>query len=322
MSYWEFSSENLPATERDNAFRHVYSTIANMDIQPRLGPSPLIKVNSQILPDLNAHKVTMSPHSSQRTHSQAAKESSDLMSLIIPIDGRVNVTLGKDTTISCMPGDGLLMPNDAVYQVQTSETLSIAVTTVPIKLIYPRVKDLESCFLKRITRESTPELSLLLNYATLLAQLKNKLSQTTTSVTAQHIYDLITLIAGSRIEESMLAKQRGAKAARFKLIKQDIDNHITDNDLSISQVAFRNGVSPQYIRSMFHDLETKFSDYVNEIRLQLAYTQLCNSSYNHLSISELALNVGFDNLSWFNRLFKKRFGLSPSEVRVHQIYLL
>lgn len=152
----------------------------------------------------------------------------------------------------------------------------------------------------------------------MLAHLKDKLSEITTSVTTQHIYDLITLIVKSKIDGLILAKQKGAKAARFKLIKEDLVNHLCDNNLSIKQVALRNGISPQYVRSMFHEIETKFSDYINETRLQLVYTQLCNPSYNHLRISEIALNVGFENLSWFNRLFKKRFGWPPSEVRANQ----
>ncbi|MGZ0018207.1 helix-turn-helix domain-containing protein [Nitrosomonas sp. wSCUT-2] len=54
---------------------------------------------------------------------------------------------------------------------------------------------------------------------------------------------------------------------------------------------------------------------VTGLRLEQTYRFLCNPSHIDRSISTLAFDMGFNNISWFNRIFKQRYGLTPSEVR-------
>lgn len=53
-------------------------------------------------------------------------------------------------------------------------------------------------------------------------------------------------------------------------------------------------------------------EYINSYRLSKSLEQLENSS---LSVTEIALENGFNNISYFNRQFKKRFGITPKEYR-------
>ena len=55
-----------------------------------------------------------------------------------------------------------------------------------------------------------------------------------------------------------------------------------------------------------------FIDYLNEYRLTMASRLLLSSDS---LILDIAAEVGFDNLSYFNRLFKKRFQQSPRDYR-------
>ena len=53
---------------------------------------------------------------------------------------------------------------------------------------------------------------------------------------------------------------------------------------------------------------TTFTEYLNDYRLTMASRLLISSE---ASILDIAAEVGFDNLSYFNRLFKKRFYVTP-----------
>ena len=66
--------------------------------------------------------------------------------------------------------------------------------------------------------------------------------------------------------------------------------------------------------SRFFKLHTgkNLSDYIIEIRLGFASRALVDTSR---SISEISFDCGFNNLSNFNRIFKKKKGCSPSEFR-------
>jgi AraC-like DNA-binding protein len=55
-----------------------------------------------------------------------------------------------------------------------------------------------------------------------------------------------------------------------------------------------------------------FTSYLNTYRLTMAARLLLQSDDTVLSI---ATEVGFDNLSYFNRVFKKQYHTTPSEFR-------
>lgn len=52
-------------------------------------------------------------------------------------------------------------------------------------------------------------------------------------------------------------------------------------------------------------------EYLNDYRLRCAREKLLTT---HSMISEIALSVGFDSVGYFNRLFKREFGMTPREM--------
>lgn len=56
-----------------------------------------------------------------------------------------------------------------------------------------------------------------------------------------------------------------------------------------------------------------FSDYINSLRLEKA-VELLKQTNN--DIAEIAYSVGFNNVTYFNRLFKQKYGCSPKNMRV------
>lgn len=57
---------------------------------------------------------------------------------------------------------------------------------------------------------------------------------------------------------------------------------------------------------------TTLSEYVNDVRLEMAVEKLLNTDCN---VGEIAADCGFQNVTYFNRLFKSRYKLSPREMR-------
>lgn len=56
-----------------------------------------------------------------------------------------------------------------------------------------------------------------------------------------------------------------------------------------------------------------FSEYLNYMRLEQTKDKLCHHT-DH-SIAEIAMDSGFQSVTYFNRLFKRRYGCSPKEIR-------
>ena len=57
---------------------------------------------------------------------------------------------------------------------------------------------------------------------------------------------------------------------------------------------------------------TGFIDYLNDYRLTMAERLLHTSD---APVIEIAQQSGFDNLSYFNRIFKRKYGQSPGKMR-------
>lgn len=62
-------------------------------------------------------------------------------------------------------------------------------------------------------------------------------------------------------------------------------------------------------------LNKNFSDFVNEFRVVEASKMLTNPDCQHLTISSIAYDAGFNSLSTFNKAFKKKFDTTPSQYR-------
>lgn len=85
------------------------------------------------------------------------------------------------------------------------------------------------------------------------------------------------------------------------------------DDLRLPALADMAGMSPSAF-SRFFKMHTSrnLSDYIIDIRLGYASRMLVDTVK---SISEICYDCGFNNLSNFNRIFKKKKGCSPSDFR-------
>ncbi|MBR1461904.1 MAG: helix-turn-helix domain-containing protein [Prevotella sp.] len=99
---------------------------------------------------------------------------------------------------------------------------------------------------------------------------------------------------------------------RILKVKNFIAKNYMD-EMRLAQLADIAGMSPSAF-SRFFKLHTgrNLSEYIIDIRLGYASRLLVDTSR---SISEISFDCGFNNLSNFNRIFKRKKGCAPSEFR-------
>lgn len=132
---------------------------------------------------------------------------------------------------------------------------------------------------------------------------------------ALHIHDLVALACGVTRDACELIEQRGKRAARFAAVKVDILANITHRNLSIDALAARHGISPRYIGALFAGAGTTFTNFVLEQRLAHAHRLVADRRFIHRTICSIAYDSGFGDLSYFNNAFRRRYGVTPSDVR-------
>jgi AraC-like DNA-binding protein len=129
-----------------------------------------------------------------------------------------------------------------------------------------------------------------------------------------HIHDLVALAVGECVPlgESSASP---VVAARHSAVLDHIATHFQDPELSLEIVARCQGISPRYLQRLMTSSGSSFTGCVNELRLQRAFKLLTEPHTSTQRISDIALEVGFSDVSHFNRLFRTRFGNSPRAAR-------
>ena len=132
---------------------------------------------------------------------------------------------------------------------------------------------------------------------------------------AAHLTELIALSLDPASAAAPPASLGGVRAARLAAVKADIGRHLSDGTLSAAALAARHRISVRYLHKLFEDEELTYSQYVLSQRLALARRRLRHPGFATRTISSIASDAGFGDLSYFNRAFRRWYGITPSEAR-------
>lgn len=161
----------------------------------------------------------------------------------------------------------------------------------------------------------TPQWRLMLAYARAIHAEAALLPAADLEQCGAHLQDLVLLAIGADRDAEQIARGRGARVARLRAIRTDIERNLTSPDLAPGWIAARHGISPRYLRSLFADEGTSFSDHVMRRRLMLAHGRLSDPALFGVPVSRIASEAGFGDLSWFNQRFRQAFGRTPTDIR-------
>ena len=110
--------------------------------------------------------------------------------------------------------------------------------------------------------------------------------------------------AGEQINKSQRQKLKDV----LSYIRKNIDKNIT-----LEELAQVSGMSPRYFCRVFKSMTGRTPiEYVNYYRIETASQMLITTGE---SVTDIALNCGFNDMSYFSKMFKKLKGISPSKFR-------
>jgi AraC-like DNA-binding protein len=129
---------------------------------------------------------------------------------------------------------------------------------------------------------------------------------------ASHLLDLASLGLGARGDVAAASQRGGLRAVRLKAVLMILERRFTEPDFSAQKLAAEAGLSERYVNELLYEAGAGFTARLNELRVRKAADLLAHSERR---ISDVAFECGFNDLSYFNRCFRRRFGLTPTAAR-------
>jgi AraC-like DNA-binding protein len=285
--------------------------VMSLDIDPLRDASSFhADITLRVMPGLVFSEGT---HAGMRyDRSSSMIDSDDLVLSVVKEGQHVVRQFGREFAVSA--GEAVLTTSADPGVSFNHATERLVLFRIPQDRIKPLVGDFGGALVQRIDR-SIPALQMLLGYSAVLASLPSEAPPDLQHLMATHVCDLIALTLGATRDAAQTAAGRGVRAARLSAIKRDIAENIGRRDLTAEGVAAKQGISAGYLRKLFEAEGTNFTDFVRRQRILRAHRLLTDPRFASSKISAIAYDVGFSDLSYFNRVFRQHYGCTPSEAR-------
>jgi AraC-like DNA-binding protein len=305
------STDHLPARDSAEILRETYGrTVLRAEIEP-LGDEPCrFDMTLFAMPGLGVASGACSPLHVHRTPELI--DNDDLVLLVALDGGTVMKHRGREELID--GGRALLMSNDEVGLNRMQSSFRCLNLSMSRTLLAPLIGDLSTILMQPI-RPDIEALRLLASYVGAVEEMPATATPELRHRVVAHIYDLTALAVGATRDTAEIARARGVRAARLRAIKADIAGNAGAQHLSPESIARRHRLSERYVRKLFEMEGMSLTEFMLGQRLARAHGMLTDRRLAGRTITEIALEAGFNDLSYFNRTFRRRYSATPSDVR-------
>ena len=210
-----------------------------------------------------------------------------------------------------------LQPNDMTvydatkpHRIQSSYGFSKLLVSIPCSIMRDKMAGVEHCTALKVSGQMGRGAVATHFIQSAAYQVANMPVDNFDALSEQSL-DLLTLAFTSvRPQHFNLCRSRSIS---LKIVKDFIASYLTNPQLDTAMIAAGTRFSARYINDLFKDEHTSLMRYVWSCRLEKCYKEIL--VLNNYSVSTFAFKWGFNDMSHFSRAFKKRFDLSPSDLK-------
>jgi AraC-like DNA-binding protein len=313
VSILKVSTSDIPESERVTTLREFYRRgVVRAEIDAKEGQSFEARFISHALPEAQLLIGTLFGARLVRT-KQLIVDGDDSLALIVNRSGAIGISArGRDLLLQ--PGEAALTSAEDVMTLERLSAGDCLSLRVPRRVLAPMIVDVDDAVM-RLTPEGSAGVGLLVDYAVALVREEALAMPALRRLAVGHLHDLLALVLDPTNEALEVAGRRGVRAARLRKAKFLIVNNCWRQDLSVTSVAQELGVTPRYLQRLFEADGKTFSSFLIEQRLKRAHRMLREPEFAERPVSSIAYDVGFGDLSYFNRSFRRAYGATPSDVR-------
>ena len=212
------------------------------------------------------------------------------------------------------PGDIIIINSGAMHGIYSDKGISYHCIIISESFLEENCLDSEKCTFEKIIRSKETE-QIYLDTVAAIEQYTNVPSPLNTAIMRKNILALaIELHANHLISEDSYLKNTSRNHDYIKKAITFISDNFT-RELSLDEISDYVGVSKYHLAREFKKFtgQTPIT-YINILRCKKA--QMC--IFEGMTVTETAMECGFESLSYFSRTYKKIMGKAPSFKTKHK----
>ena len=302
------------STQADRPFGSWADNLADafVQLEPcKISDAPFCGAISKAdLAPIHISRVTATPHSVLRQRAHIAKGASNFYFLNLQLDG-LSCSVQRGHEQICGPGDLAVIDTTEPFEIVNRRDFELLCFAVPRELLANHFADRPRLTLSA-TETGRALARTLWGYADLCIR-----SEAIPPVPAlgRHLLDLLSH-ADKFVADKPPAHVRAS--VQLSMMLDHVDRHFTDPAFNASNLAQKFRCSLRYVHKLFSSTGRSVGEHVNDRRILASARYLLDPDCRRMTIAEIAYAVGFSDISYFNRLFKRCNGLSPRDFRNRQ----
>lgn len=241
-------------------------------------------------------------------HIQKAKN--DFILVTLRLDSKARKTLDAKT-FNITSGDISIYHGTRPSRLHVNDNVDALIYQFPINNLYKFIKHPEDLHGSLISNKAQLG-KLISNYMLTLAAEVGRIAPTAAPDIFDNFLQLLFLGLSSDKQNDMQAEC--VQLPLRTQIKDYITLNLANPLLSPEYIARNFRISLRYLYNLFENDDATLCQFIMNERLTFANKRLLQESPTR-SISEIAFDSGFNNISHFCKIFKKRYNITPSEFR-------
>lgn len=254
--------------------------------------------------DTTAHRV-------RRDSVHTELPTDDQYKLLLQLNGRGEIRQ-NERAFSLRPGDWSLYDPRVPYSFANHGHSTLLVVLIPRRLLKGfKVPSLHTC-----EAHSGSVLGMSSMFGSFLKSMSEQLPTLPNGVGQPMSETVLGLLTSTMaVYQETSDAHAPLPSVLMARVKQYVQTHLAEPDLNIERIALEMRCSKRYLHRVFEDADCSLERYIWQARLDRCHAALGSPETAHKSISEVAFSWGFNSSAHFCRMFKNRFGLSPTDFR-------
>jgi len=285
-------------------------------VMPHDVPNFQVSLRSTASRDLQLTQISASPHSIERRPGVQRDSSSEYYKISLQLSGSVTMLQGnRETRLD--PGMMTLYDTSRPYDLVANHEFSFLVAMFPKSaLALPAGVAGELAALPLPLSYGVG--ALLETYLTSLNDDLKLLSLPVAHRLESTFFALLTLLLSETLDVSATDEMAQRRTTLLRILGF-IEEHLADPELDPRRIATLHFISVRHLHSLFRLTGVGVAQWIKHRRLEAARRDLGDPLRGQESIRLTAERRGFEDNSYFSRVFKDAYGVTPGEWQRSQL---